>query len=94
MKVALVCDDLIQHGGHERVIMEFCSLFPDAPVYTTAVSRKWRKVCEEKGIKLITTFVQKLPFIEKLSRYYAPFMIYIFALQGFDFSQYDLVISL
>lgn len=94
MKVALVCDDLIQHGGHERIVMGFCEMFPDAPLYTTAVSKSWEKICVAKNINLVTTFVQKLPFIEKLNRFYSVFMLHILALQGFDFSKYDLVISL
>ena len=34
MRVALVHDYLIQYGGAERVLEEFCSIFPNAPIYT------------------------------------------------------------
>ncbi|MFC1621884.1 glycosyltransferase [Patescibacteria group bacterium] len=94
MKVALVCDDLIQNGGHEKVILDFCEIFPDAPLYTTVATLKWKNICDKKNIKLKTTWIQYLPFITKLQRFYAPFGFYIWALQGIDFSQYDFVISL
>jgi len=94
MKVALVCDDLIQMGGHEKVVMDFCEIFPEAPLYTTVASKKWSKICREKNINLRTSFLQYFPFMKKMNRYYAPFGVYIFALNSFDFSNYDIVISL
>ncbi|MBI5183921.1 MAG: hypothetical protein HY999_06115, partial [Nitrospinae bacterium] len=39
----------------------------------------------------ITSFIQKLPFIEKGYRYYLPIMP--FAIEQFDLSGYDLIIS-
>lgn len=94
MKVALVCDDLVQYGGHEKIVMEFCKIFPDAPLYTTVASKKWQKRCKEKNIKLVTSFVQKLPFIEKLNRVYSVFLIHILGIESFNFDKFDLVISL
>jgi glycosyltransferase involved in cell wall biosynthesis len=34
-KVAIVHDYLTQRGGAERVVLSFCRIFPDAPVYTS-----------------------------------------------------------
>ncbi|MFC1722139.1 glycosyltransferase [Patescibacteria group bacterium] len=94
MKIALVCDDLIQHGGHEKVVLDFCEIFPDAILHTTAMSESWEKKLNEKNIKYVTSFMQKFPFKEKLARVYAPFLFYILALENFEFDDYDVVISL
>ena len=94
MKVALVCDDLTQQGGHENVILKFCEMYPDAPLYTSHATKKWQKICQDRGIELRTSYLQKLPFREKLNRYYAPFLFHIFALESFNFDEFDLVISL
>jgi len=94
MKVALVCDDLIQKGGHEKVVMDICRLFPEAPLYTTMATKDWQGKCAANGTKLITSFMQKFPFKKKLNRFYAPFLFYVLAIESFDFTKYDLVISI
>jgi glycosyltransferase involved in cell wall biosynthesis len=94
MKVALVCDDLVQHGGHEKVILDICKIFPQAPLYTTIATRKWQEICRQKGIKLVTSRMQILPFKRGLNRFFAPFFLHILALESFNFDDYDLVISI
>jgi len=94
MKIALVCDDLVQHGGHEYIILEFCKMYPGAPLYTTAATKKWQQICKDNGIELKTSFLQKFPFIKKLNRIYAPFLLYILALESFNFDEFDVVVSL
>ena len=94
MRIVLVCDDLVQYGGHERVIMEVCRMFPKAPLYTTAATPEWKKICKENRIELKTSWIQNIPFFKKMNRVYAPFLLYILALEGFRFDEYDLVISL
>ena len=58
MKIALVCDDLIQFGGAEKIVMELCSIFPDSPLYTSVISKKWREICRSKNIKVITYMIK------------------------------------
>lgn len=94
MKIALVCDDLVQHGGHEKVVMDMCRLFPGAPLYTTVATKTWQIKCEKQGIELRYSFLQKVPFKKSINRILAPFMFYVIALEQFDFDEYDLVISL
>jgi glycosyltransferase involved in cell wall biosynthesis len=93
MKIALVCDDLIQFGGQERLVASLTDLYPGAPLYTTVASEKWIKICADKNIQLHTSFMQKLPKIEKLNRYYSVFLLHILALESFDFSEFDVVLS-
>ena len=94
MRIALVCDDLVQHGGHEKVVMDVCKIFPKAPLFTTMATKEWRKRCVEEGIELKTSFMQKFPFKKGLNRAYAPLLFYILALENFNFNDYDVVISM
>src|SRR3989339_882100 len=93
-KIAIVTDDLIQFGGQERLVMAICKMFPDSPLFTSVVSKKWQKQLKDKKIKFVTSFIQKFPFIEKLNRYYSPFLFHVLAFESFDFSKFDLVISI
>ncbi len=93
MKIALVCDDLIQFGGQERLILALHELWPDAPIFTSVVSEKWKKICEEKKILLKVSFMQKLPWIEKLNRFYSVFLFHQLAFESFDFTGYDVILS-
>ncbi|EKD99521.1 MAG: group 1 glycosyl transferase, partial [uncultured bacterium] len=90
----IVCDDLIQFGGAEKVFLAIHAMWPDAPVYTSVASKRWLDICKEKKIDLHTSFMQKLPFVEKLNRYYFIFLLHIFAFESFDFTKYDVVLSL
>lgn len=92
--IALVHDDLIQFGGAERLLMKLHDIYPDASVYTSVASKKWQKICKEKKIDLHTSFMQKLPGVEKWNRYYSPFLFHALAFESFDFSSYDIVLSI
>lgn len=92
MRIALVHDDLIQWGGAEKVLAEISNVFPDAPIYTAIADLKNPLIAQNfKGKKVITSFLQKLPFYKML---YKPLMpLYPIAFEQFDFSNFDLVIS-
>ncbi len=94
MKIALVCDDLVQHGGHERVVMDICELFPDAPLYTTLATKEWQKVCRDRGVCLKTSYLQLLPFKKVLNKFYASLLLHAFAIQDLKLTEYDVVISI
>ena len=93
MKLAIVCDDLIQFGGAERVLMAALEMWKEAPVYTSVASQEWIDRCKDNGIELHTSCMQKIPYASKLNRYLAPFFLHIIAFQSFDFSNYDVVLS-
>ncbi len=92
MKIALVHDDLIQWGGAEKVLAEISNIFPDAPIYTAIVDLKNPLIAKHfKDKKIITSFLQKLPFVKT---FYKPLMpLYPIAFEQFAFTKYDLVIS-
>ncbi|KKS05431.1 hypothetical protein A3K01_04485 [candidate division WWE3 bacterium RIFOXYD1_FULL_43_17] len=94
MKVAIVCDDLVQHGGAEKIVEAVSDIFPDAPIYTTVATKRWRDHFLSKNRRVVTSFLQKFPFAAKLNRYYSVCYFHVLAIESFDFSDYDLVFSI
>ena len=90
MKVALVQDWLTEFGGAEKVFAELLRMYPDADVYTLVASDE---VTEKLGIKgrVIESFICHLPFARKWYRKYM--QLFPLAIEGFDLSKYDLIIS-
>jgi glycosyltransferase involved in cell wall biosynthesis len=90
MKIALVHDYLVQYGGAERVLECFTELFPYAPIYTLVYNKDFMHgKFEEKNIK--TSFIQKFPFAKSHHRIFPHIMPV--AIEQFDFSAYDIVLS-
>ena len=90
MKVALVHDWLNGMRGGEKVLEVFCELFPQAHLYTLFHEKgKMSRTIEEMDIR--TSFIQKMPGVYSRYRYYLP--LFPKAIESFDFSAYDLIIS-
>ena len=90
MKVALVHDWLVSYGGAERVHEALIELYPEADIFTSIVDRN--KISGKiASCKIITSFLQKIPFSTKIYKTLLPFMPIAF--EQFDFTGYDLVIS-
>jgi glycosyltransferase involved in cell wall biosynthesis len=89
-RVAIVHYWLIGMRGGERVVERLLKLFPQADIFTHVYNPS--KVSEALNRSSVTTsFINRLPFAEKLYQYYLPLMP--IALEGLDLSRYDLVIS-
>lgn len=91
LKVAIVHDWLVVYAGAEKVLEQLIKLWPDADIYTTVdfvpeADRGFLGQC-----KVFTTRIQKLPFARTKYRSYLPFMPA--AIEQFDLSSYDLIIS-
>lgn len=93
MKVAIVHDQLAEFGGSERVLVSLKKIFPNADVFTLVYD--YNSLGSHKhlvdGWKINVSWFGKIPLLKK---FYSPFrfltpMIW----EGFDFSNYDLVIS-
>lgn len=90
MRVALVHDYLNQYGGAEKVLEAFSEIFPNAPIYTLVYSnKKMRGAFSNREIK--TSFLQKIPFAKSKHRIF-PLLMPV-AVEQFDLSDYDLVLS-
>lgn len=90
MRVALVHDYLVQYGGAERVLECLAEIFPPAPIYTLVYDEKLFKNIFGKR-KIYTSFLQSLPFSKSHHRSFPVLMP--MAIESFDLSAYDLVIS-
>ena len=89
-KVAIVYDRVNKWGGAERVLLALHDIFPKSPLYTSVYDKEgapWAKVFP----KVYTSFLQKIPILRSNHEFLAVFMP--FAFRSFDFSKYDLVIS-
>src|SRR3989344_3349752 len=90
MQIALVHDWLNNLGGAERVLIELLQIFPDAPIHALFYNKKFVKE-HLPDAKIITSGLQKFPFITKTYPFLLPLMPS--AIESFDFSDYDVVIS-
>ncbi|HEY3268024.1 MAG TPA: glycosyltransferase [Armatimonadota bacterium] len=90
MKVALVHDWLNQYGGAERVLEDFHTLYPEAPVFVSMYDRE-RMPAEYRDWDIRTTWMQRLPLVKKKHQPFMP--LYPIAFESFDLSGYDVVLS-
>lgn len=90
-KVALVHDWLVTYAGAERVLEQLLILFPEADVYTVLDRLPDDSRDFLRGARVHTTFLQRLPVLRNRHRSLLPFMP--FAIEQFDVSGHDLVIS-
>ncbi len=92
MKVAIVHDYLTKLGGAEKVLETMHEIYPEAPIYTLLYDKKGTRGIFESEYKIRSSKLQNLPgFLRRRSR----LLLSKFprAIEEFDFSQFDLVIS-
>lgn len=89
-KIAFVYDWMDKWGGVERLLLVLHDLFPSAPFFTSYYnpSLSWFK-----NIVIIPSFMQKLPIFIRNNRILSLFF-FPYAFESFDFSAYDIVISI
>jgi len=81
----------VDWGGAERVLEALCSLLPEAHLYTLVDFLSEENRQKLGVIPIRSSFIQKLPFAKKKYRSYLPLMP--LAIESFDLSEYDLIIS-
>lgn len=91
MKIAIVHDWLVTYAGAERVLEQILSFFPEADLYSVVDFLESGQRNFTRNKKVHTSFIQKLPMAKKYYRQYLPLMP--LAVEQFDLSAYDLVIS-
>lgn len=91
MRVAIVHDWLVIYAGAERVLEQILSLYPEADLYSMIDFVPENERAFLRGRKPHTSFIQALPGAKKHYRSYLPLMP--LAVEQFDLSAYDLVIS-
>ena len=91
MKIAIVHDWLVTYAGAERVLEEMLAVYPDADLFSLIEFLPESERQFLGGRQVQTSFLQRMPGARKHYRTYLPFMP--FAVEQFDLSTYDLVIS-
>ncbi len=91
MRVAIVHDWLITFGGAERTLASMLSCYPGAEVFTLADFMAPADRGFLAGRRIHTASIQHLPFARRRYRSYLPLMP--LAIESFDLSDFDLVLS-
>lgn len=90
-KIAVVHDWLPLIGGAERVLEQIISVYPDADIFTLFDFLDDEQKQIFGGAKITASYLNKLPWVEKYYRKLLPF--FPRAIESFDLSEYDLIIS-
>ncbi|MHC5089164.1 MAG: glycosyltransferase [Planctomycetota bacterium] len=90
IKIALVCDWLTGMRGGEKCLQVMCEVFPQADIFTL-VNYSENFKGEFENHRITTSFIQKLPGHVRTFRRYLP--LFPKAIESFDLSGYDLVLS-
>lgn len=91
MRVAIVHYWLVNVRGGEKVLEALCELYPDADIYTHVYDPSKFKNSVIGQHQIFQSFISKLPAAKRWYQNYLPLMP--LALEQFDLSDYDLVIS-
>lgn len=91
MKVAFVHEWLVKPAGSEKVLEAMLSLYPGAPIHTLVYDPKGFEGSPIARHPIRTSFLDRLPLARKKYPLYLPLMP--LAVESFDLSGYDLVVS-
>ncbi len=90
LRVAIVHYWFVGRGGGERVVEALAEVFPQADLFSLVADRSTLAPILQKR-KLQTSFLQRIPGAVKFHRHFL--LLQPLALEQFDLSGYDLVIS-
>lgn len=91
MQTAIVHEWLVTYAGSERVVEQMLAVYPQADLFSLVefLPPELKFFIQHKPVT--TSFLQKLPFANPRFRTYLPLMP--LAIEQFDLSEYDLVLS-
>lgn len=89
MRVALVYDRVNKFGGAERVLLDLHKIWPDAPIFTAVYNPETASWAN--SFRIHPSFLQSIPFAKNHHEWFA--FLTPLAFESFDFSDYDLVVS-
>jgi len=91
MKVAIVHEWLTVVAGSESCLKEFAKIYPEADIFVLVSDEKSLEKLEIEKDRVSNSFIQKLPKAKTKWKNYLP--LFPFAIEQFDLSEYDLIIS-
>ncbi len=94
MKIAIAHDFLVQYGGAERVLEVLCDMFPGAPVFSLFYDEE-RTRGRFRAQDIRTSPLHRIPFAGRRIGHHHHLFFWSFpkAIESFDFSGFDLVLS-
>lgn len=87
--IAIVSDPLVQRGGAERVVESLAAAFPDAPIFALLYSAETGPA--KLAPRVRSSWLARVP--QATRRHRAFFPLYRSAIESFDVSAFDVVIS-
>ena len=90
MKIALVYDRVNKFGGAEQILKALHLIWPQAPLYTALYNKKTASWADT--IKVKSSFLQFWPLAKSHHELYP--LLTPLAFESFDFSDYDIIISI
>ncbi len=91
MKIAFVHEWFTTYAGSEKVLESMLSEFPDADVFCLIDRLPAKHRGFLRGRRVRTTYLQRIPFVSHMYKYLLSLMP--FAVEQFDLSGYDVIIS-
>lgn len=91
MKVAIVHEWITVIAGSESCFRVFAEIYPEADIFALVSDEKSLKKLNVDPSRVQNSFIQKLPKAKTKWKSYLPFFPY--AIEQFDLSEYDLIIS-
>ena len=91
MKIAIVHEWLTTFAGSEKVLEQILNCYPEADLFCLVDFMPENQRGFLGSRKITTSFLQNFPFARKHYRHYLPLMP--LAIEQFDLSSYDLIIS-
>jgi len=90
MKSAIIHDKISEFAGSEMVLESIYEIMP-SPVFTLFYVPEALKGTKLEQAKIHSTFVQHIPFIQKIFRNFLP--LFIFTIETINLREYDLIIT-
>lgn len=91
MKIAIIAEWLSTYAGSERVLEQIIACYPDADLFAVMDFVPTAERGFLAGKQPVVSFIQNLPFAKQHYRLYLSLMT--FAIEQFDLSGYDLILS-
>lgn len=91
LKIAIVHDFLIKFGGAERVLLALHEMFPEAPIYTLLYKKSSPELKPFTDCEIIPSNLNRFFLKTGKHKHLLPYLPK--AIEEFDFSEYDIVIS-
>ncbi len=91
MKIAIVHEWITVVAGSESCFKVFTEIFPEADIYALVSDKKSLEKLNINPNRVTNSFIQKLPQAKTKWKRYLP--LFPFAVEQFDLSEYDVIIS-